>query len=111
VAIARKKSSEMHDFFEWDDSKAGAKYREHQARQLIGMLKVTYTKGKKETPPVRAYVNVKRCSGYSQIDKAVNDVSRYQMLLDRAYEDLRIVRNRYTELEEIQERLAFLDNV
>ena len=111
VAIARKKSSEMHDFFEWDDSKAGPKYREIQARQLINMLKVTYTKGDKETPPVKAYVNVKRCSGYSQIDKAVNDVNRYQMLLNRAYEDLRIVRNRYTELEEIQERLAFLDNV
>lgn len=111
VALARNKSSEMHDFFEWDDKKAGAKYRESQARQLISMLKVTYVKGKKETPPVKAYVNVKRCSGYSQIDKVVNDVNRYQMLLDRAYEDLRIVKNRYTELPEIQEKLSFLNEV
>ena len=44
VALARKKSSAMHDYFEWDDSIAGEKYRESQARTLIKMLKVSYVK-------------------------------------------------------------------
>lgn len=111
VALARKKSSEMHDYFEWDDSIAGEKYREDQARKLIALLKVTYVKGKKETAPVRAYVNVKRNEGYSQIEKVVQNVDAYQMLLDRAYSELLVIKNKYTELEEIQERLAFLNDI
>lgn len=111
VSIARKKSSEMHDYFEWDDSVAGERYREHQARTLINMLKVTYVKGKKESAPVKAYVNVKRKEGYSQIDKVVQNVDAYQMLLDRAYSELLVIKNKYTELSEIQERLAFLNDI
>lgn len=111
VSLARKKSSEMHNYFEWDDSIAGEKYRESQARTLIKLLKVSYTKGKKETAPVKAYVNVKRNEGYSQIEKVVQDVNAYQMLLDRAYSELLVIKNKYTQLEEIQEKLSFLNDI
>lgn len=111
VALARKKKSEMHDYFEWDDSIAGEKYREEQARKLIQLIEVTFTKDEKDIKPVRAYVNVKRCSGYSPIEDVVQDVDAYQMLLDRAYEDLRIIKNKYAELQEIQEKLSFLNDI
>ena len=35
VEAAKPKSSPMHDSFEWDDSIAGQKFREEQARTLI----------------------------------------------------------------------------
>ncbi len=110
VALARKKKSEMHDYFEWDNEIAGEKYRESQARKLIQLIEVTFTKDDEEIKPVRAYVNVKQCSGYSPIEDVVQDVDVYQMLLDRAYEDLRIIKNKYAELQEIQDRLSFLND-
>lgn len=109
VELAKSKKSEMHDYFEWDNEIAGQKYREKQARDLIRNIKVTFVKDEKETEPVRAYVNIKRCNGYSKIEEVVNDVDAYQMLLDKAYEELRTIKRRYTELKEIQEKLAFLN--
>lgn len=40
VADARDPASPLHGYFEWDDSVAGEKYREHQARALIRSVKV-----------------------------------------------------------------------
>ena len=40
VMDARDKSSPLHDFFEWDDGAAAQRYREQQARELIGRFKV-----------------------------------------------------------------------
>jgi hypothetical protein len=39
----------------------------------------------------------------------VNDVEKYQILREKAYNELRSVRDRYKELEDLQEKLAFLD--
>lgn len=108
VELAKNKKSEMHDYFEWDNEIAGQKYREKQARDLIRNIKVTFVKEEKESEPVRAYVNVKRFNGYSPIEKVVKDVDAYQMLLDRAYEELRVIKNKYAQLQEIQEKLSFL---
>lgn len=45
VEAARSKSSPLHDYFEWDDRKCGAKFREHQARQLMSQIRVVYAEG------------------------------------------------------------------
>jgi hypothetical protein len=37
---AKDKDSILHDFFEWNDSEAGIKYRLHQARILINEIKI-----------------------------------------------------------------------
>lgn len=40
VDAAKAKDHPMHDLFEWDDRKAGAKYREEQARGFISSVRV-----------------------------------------------------------------------
>ena len=40
VVEAQDPDSDLHDFFEWDDTKAGHKYRLVQARQLIRSVTV-----------------------------------------------------------------------
>lgn len=40
VDSATKPSSPLHEFFEWDDTEAGRKYRLHQARVLVNEVKV-----------------------------------------------------------------------
>lgn len=41
VEIARDPANVMHPYFTWDDARAGYRYRLHQARQLIGMVRVS----------------------------------------------------------------------
>lgn len=38
VEEAKKADNPLHDFFEWDDSEAGKKWRLHQARKLITQI-------------------------------------------------------------------------
>lgn len=110
VAIAEDENNVLHDYFEWDNDKAGYLWRKQQARTLIACVEVTYINEEKTDPiTVRAFVNTKKNEGYQRIEKVVTDIDSYQRLLDKAYDDLRVVRDKYADLQEIQEKLSFLD--
>lgn len=110
VAIAEDENNVLHDYFEWDNYKAGHLWRKQQARTLIACVEVTYINEDKTDPvTVRAFVNTKKNEGYQRIEKVVTDIDSYQRLLDKAYDDLRVVRDKYADLQEIQEKLSFLD--
>ena len=110
VAIAENENNVLHNYFEWDNEKAGHLWRKQQARTLIACVEVTYINEDKTDPvTVRAFVNTKKDQGYQRIEKVVTDIDSYQRLLDKAYDDLRVVRDKYTDLQEIQEKLSFLD--
>lgn len=55
---AKEKNSPLHDFFEWDNTKASDNWRLHQARHLIGAIEVviSYDGTEKER---RRYLNVR----------------------------------------------------
>ena len=55
VDSARPEESVLHEDFEWRDDVAAEKYRQGQARQMVGAVRIV----REERPPVRAYVNVK----------------------------------------------------
>jgi hypothetical protein len=55
VDSARPEESVLHEDFEWRDDVAAEKYRQGQARQMVGAVRII----REERPPVRAYVNVK----------------------------------------------------
>ena len=110
VAKAEDENNVLHNYFEWDNDKAGHLWRKQQARTLIACVEVTYINEDKTEPvTVRAFVNTKKDTGYQRIEKVVTDIDSYQRLLDKAYDDLRAVRDKYTDLQEIQEKLSFLD--
>lgn len=110
VAIAEDENNVLHNYFEWDNDKAGHLWRKQQARTLIACVEVTYINEDKTEPvTVRAFVNTKKDTGYQRIEKVVTNIDSYQRLLDKAYDDLRAVRDKYTDLQEIQEKLSFLD--
>ena len=58
VQAARKKSSPIHDCFEWDERKAAAGYRREQARQLIKGVVVVYETEEETINEVRAFVSI-----------------------------------------------------
>jgi hypothetical protein len=57
VKKAKPKSSPIHDFFEWDDKVASLKYREWQARYLLGEIEVVEIIDDKEEK-IRAFHNL-----------------------------------------------------
>lgn len=55
IDYAKPQESPLHQFFQWDDSKAAELYRLEQARGLIRRIKVEYVTEETKTVTVRAY--------------------------------------------------------
>lgn len=65
VDTARPKSHPLHSHFEWDDSIAGEKYREHQASELIRSVRISYKNGNDTEQEIRYFVSIKESEGYA----------------------------------------------
>lgn len=64
LEAARSPRSKLHKFFEWDDTAAANKWRLHQARRLIGAVKIeVISKVTKKPKAVRVFVSVADESG------------------------------------------------
>ena len=100
--------SELYSVFDWDDTSAAEKYRRHQAGIVITSIRVNIVHDEKEktNKPIRAFVHTTRNENYELIEVFVQDPDKYQLLLEKAYRELNGVKDRYTELSEIQELLA-----
>jgi hypothetical protein len=64
---ARKKTSPIHDAFEWDDSKAAEQFRLSQARHLIARVEVEFVRDPHQ--PNRATF-ARRCSATRKRSRA-----------------------------------------
>ena len=117
VAQAKRKSSSLHNLFEWDDAEAGHQHRLSQARYLIKSVKVIF---EKSAPPVTKYVHVRQVpiseSYYQDIRLVAKDENEYEMAMtyalsklmsaQEAVEELRDCAKRYNKKEEKQIGLA-----
>ncbi len=56
VAEARRKSSALHNYFQWDDKAAAEAHRIQQAQQLIRRVKVKVITPENQVVQVRAYL-------------------------------------------------------
>lgn len=88
VKSAQAADSPLHNDFEWDDSKAGHKYRIAQAEQMIRTVTVQ-VKGNDE--PVRAFVSLREDradkSGYRMIVDVLTDSDKTSKLLSETRRD------------------------
>ena len=102
----------VHGMLEWDDAVAGEKYRKSQAQRIITNIQVEIIK-KEEKLPVRAFVKTTKAHNeeFRNIESVVSDAEKYQMLLSKAYAELNATKNRYKELEEIQELLKDIPEI
>lgn len=98
--------SELYGAFEWDDSLAAEKYRISQASHIITNIRVNIIYDKKRnTKPIRAFVQKGKKQNYEPIEVFVKDTDKYHILLEKAYRELNDVKNRYADLTEIQDIL------
>lgn len=101
-------NSELYNIFDWNDTTAAEKYRRDVASRVISSIRVEIIedKTKKTNTPIKAYVQVAKRQNFEPIEVFVKDTDKYQILLEKAYRELNGVKDRYTELTEIQELLA-----
>lgn len=98
---SRDESAPLHSEFEWNDSVAAESYREEQAAHIIRCIVV-----KTETPessPVRAFINIKDESrDYRPINIVICSPDMREKMLSDAYRDMKIFRQKYQALTELQ---------
>lgn len=86
VDEARNKKSKLHKYFQWDDTIAGEKYREQQARVLISNIAEVVVVNKKQTR-IRSFhsVNIKnQGKAYVSLNTVLTNKDYRRQLLDRA---------------------------
>ena len=110
VRAAKKKSSALHDGFEWDDSIAADKYREEQASYILRHIAVRKPVGKDEKP-VRAFVSVREegSQHYTSLEVAMGDDVLRRQVLEKAWRELQAWRQRYEEYQELAQVFAAID--
>jgi len=111
VKVSKGKRSPLHSYFEWDNEKAAARWREQQASYLIRAI-VTVVEGSPE--PVRAFVSVKtedEQSVYTPVRSAMANPMQRDEIIERALDDLRAFRKRYEHLKELAAVFEAIDQV
>lgn len=101
VEMARPRGHYMHDMFEWNNSIAGEKYREEQARKIVRLL-VVYNDEKQEVTPVRVfYSNPDKPKVFTPTTVIIRNEDNYQKLLKTALAELQAFRRKYASLSEL----------
>jgi hypothetical protein len=107
---AKKKTSPLHTYFQWDDSEAAKQYRLIQAGDLIRRVKVTYSPREDVSYKVRAFFNVvsteegeESMNIYVPIKDALNTPSYREQLLAEAKRDSETFVKKYKVLNEVKD--------
>lgn len=105
VRYAKSPKSAMHNFFQWNDSKAADRFRESQARHLIVSIreiKITVINKKTKREIIRPWFPKKPGSnkGYWHSDEIKKDHERIQDTINRAQIDLEGWMKRYEQIHE-----------
>jgi len=102
VAFARKKTTALHDRFEWDDSVAAERFRLEQARHLI---RCTVRMINDDSPPIHAYVSLeddrKGGDSYRALVDVMSDTELREKLLEQALREADAWRDRYERFTEL----------
>lgn len=103
VQFARNPRTALHKRFEWDDTEAGKAYRLWQARQIISIAVLVVHENR---PAYRAYVSLpsdrQTGGGYRSLDVVMRNPTMYAEMLDDALEDLKRLKQKYGQLQELE---------
>ena len=97
------KKSELNKCFEWDDKKAGEKYRLSQANNILQSISIVVPE---QEEPIKAYVNVKTSEDnkvFKPIKVVLNNPDEYSQVVSRAEKEFINYKNKYDRLLELQD--------
>ena len=118
VNAASVEYSPLHDYFDWNDKSAGAKYRVYQARQLINhLVTVTVTTDGEERED-RAFLNVtvttegdKSEHIYVPIERALTNEEFRRQILIKAIKEIEYWKQKYNDYGELSEIFKEIERV
>lgn len=93
----------LHGNFEWDDSKAGERYRWMQARTLINSIRVEFEGESRE-----AYLNVVTrvqnvpTRGYVSIEKIISDEDMHKQVVRDAIREVKYWEKKFQSLSDLK---------
>ena len=103
VEAARDKDSPLHSHFDWNNTEAAAKWRLHQARNLIRVV-VEYLPSAPSIPQ-RVFVALRSESqtggGYRPLRQVMASVDMRADLLSQAFDDMKMFAAKYQHLSEL----------
>lgn len=106
---ARKKNTELHKCFTWDNNEAAEKYRLLEARRIIQMLVVTPVS--EEHTPARAFQITSEKNVYQPTRLFLEQPDEYEVLLNRAIGELKALEKRYKQLSELEDVFSAIDEL
>lgn len=113
VKYAKNPKTKLHKCFEWDDSKAAAKWRLEQAQHIIRCHVIVMPTDDKPVK-VRAFQSLPSKRGgqeYQQTADVLSQPSWRQELLETALSDLRSLRKKYEVLKELSSVWSAIDEI
>jgi hypothetical protein len=114
VHDARKDTSVLHGYFEWDDQKAAHRWRLTQAGHLIRCVTVQVDDTHDDVTTIRAFVAVNdgdENRSYVPTMRAMSDGELRKQVLAQAHSELGAVARKYRELQELSEVVKAIDRV
>lgn len=111
VDDARKRTSLLHSFFEWDDTAAAEAHRLSQARGLIRSVVAVYTSPGKPATRHRAFVHINEPGAphYRELSDAMSRTQTREIILQRAWRELASWRQRYQDLKAFSDLFKKID--
>jgi hypothetical protein len=103
VNEARDENNPLHKLFDWDNNRAGEKYRLWQARYLISKVKVTID-GRK----IDAFHNVTikigdtKTQGYVNAETVLSQSSLYSQVIKTALKEIEYWQKKYKNITDLQ---------
>jgi hypothetical protein len=108
IREAKKPDSVLHDWFEWDDTKAAHEYRIDQARKLIASVRITVEHDGEEIES-RKWVHIAgdgndAKGSFHRIDKVLENRELSARMEAAAKKDLEAFENRYRHVVALRKK-------
>lgn len=104
VMAASSKKSKLHKCFEWDDTKAAAKYRLTQAREMLRKIVFEYEDTKGETQTIRTFEHITKegeaAGYYCHTGRIAKDPTLQKNVVDQILEELQAFRRKYDKYKD-----------
>lgn len=114
VKESRPSDAPLHKEFTWDDNIAAEKYREQEARTLIGDIVIEIDRNAKSVT-TRGFVNLSapsnKVSEYESIGKVLVDEEKTTALLESAKREMKCFKSKYSTLKELAGVFNEIDKV
>lgn len=107
IEKAKPKNSPIHEFFEWDDTIAGEKWRLWQARYLIGRIEII-VQSDGEEDQIRAFHNISvqdgkdHERGYVTLKDVQSNQDYLEIVLENALDEIKSWQKRYGQYKRLK---------